>query len=303
MLMTLLRAAEFKKDWRCPVMKHLKGNIQPNTWKNAKRGGQLARCKWGLLLISGFGHSPLYSGLCCCLCSSGSTRWQASKCFHCISFINVLRETFSASNINNMYCFPLLVLPAACDSCVITLLKDLSTIGDELQLIKSQLQNVHASTHTLEQLRHLETRIKDLKVGTYKQKGGFQIKQLRPEPRNLCHLFVNWQGNIHQLLISNTRCWQRWASPVRRQLLFPCCALKENQYLCFLWGLLTLKATSLRFPCSSAFSQDFMSLHYWKTPTFQLPIPKFILKKIIFGWNSRCYICWVWAAIGQPSCQ
>uniref|UniRef100_A0A8B9S4G7 Laminin subunit alpha 3 n=1 Tax=Apteryx owenii TaxID=8824 RepID=A0A8B9S4G7_APTOW len=52
----------------------------------------------------------------------------------------------------------------SCDSCVITLLKDLSTIGDELQLIKSQLQNVHASTHTLEQMRHLETRIKDLKV-------------------------------------------------------------------------------------------------------------------------------------------
>ncbi|XP_064363379.1 laminin subunit alpha-3 isoform X2 [Dromaius novaehollandiae] len=52
----------------------------------------------------------------------------------------------------------------SCDSCVITLLKDLSTIGDELQLIKSQLQNVHASTHTLEQMRRLETRIKDLKV-------------------------------------------------------------------------------------------------------------------------------------------
>lgn len=47
---------------------------------------------------------------------------------------------------------------------MITLLKDLSTIGDELQLIKSQLQNVHASTHTLEQMRDLETRIKDLKV-------------------------------------------------------------------------------------------------------------------------------------------
>ncbi|XP_009704443.1 PREDICTED: laminin subunit alpha-3-like, partial [Cariama cristata] len=52
----------------------------------------------------------------------------------------------------------------SCDSCVITLLKDLSTIGDELQLIKSQLQNVHASTHTLEQMRRLETRIKDLQV-------------------------------------------------------------------------------------------------------------------------------------------
>ncbi|KFQ61756.1 Laminin subunit alpha-3, partial [Pelecanus crispus] len=52
----------------------------------------------------------------------------------------------------------------SCDSCVITLLKDLSTIGDELQLIKSRLQNVHTSTHTLEQMRRLETRIKDLKV-------------------------------------------------------------------------------------------------------------------------------------------
>lgn len=182
--------------------------------------------------------------------------------------INVLSEIFSAPNINNTYCFPLPMLPPACDSCVITLLKDLSTIGDELQLIKSQLQNVHASTHTLEQMRRLETRIKDLKVGTHKQKNGFQIKRVRAEPRNLRHLFISLQGNIHQLLISNTRCWQHWASPVRRQLLFPCHALKENQYLCFFWGLLTLKAISLRFPYSSVFFQHFMSLHYQKTPTF-----------------------------------
>uniref|UniRef100_A0A8C8SHJ6 Laminin subunit alpha 3 n=1 Tax=Pelusios castaneus TaxID=367368 RepID=A0A8C8SHJ6_9SAUR len=52
----------------------------------------------------------------------------------------------------------------ACDSCVIILLKDLSTMGDELQLIKSQLQNVDASAHTLGQMRHLETRIKELKI-------------------------------------------------------------------------------------------------------------------------------------------
>uniref|UniRef100_A0A8C3JMH8 Laminin subunit alpha 3 n=1 Tax=Calidris pygmaea TaxID=425635 RepID=A0A8C3JMH8_9CHAR len=98
-----------------------------------------------------------------------------------------------------------------CDSCVMTLLKDLSTIGDELQLIKSQLQNVRASTHTLEQMRRLETRIKDLKVGTQKQKSGFWIKPLRAKLRNLCHLFLSLQGNIHQLLISNTR--QHSASP------------------------------------------------------------------------------------------
>jgi len=87
-----------------------------------------------------------------------------------------------------------------------TLLTDLSTIGDELQLIKSQLQNVHASTHTLEQMRRLETHIKDLKVGAYKQKSGFRIKWIRTEPRNLCCLFISLQGNVHQLLLSNTRC-------------------------------------------------------------------------------------------------
>lgn len=166
----------------------------------------------------------------------------------------------SAPNINNMYCFPLLMLPPACDSCVITLLKDLSTIGDELQLIKSQLQNIHASTHTLEQMRRLEARIKDLKVGAHKQKRGLQIKCVRAEPRNLFHVFVSLQGNIHQLLISNTRCWQHWASFVRRQLLFPCHA--QSQYLCFFWGLLTLKAISLRFPYSSVFFQHFTSLPY-----------------------------------------
>lgn len=70
---------------------------------------------------------------------------------------------------------------------MITLLKDLGTIGDELQLIKSQLQNVHASTHILQQMRDLETHIKDLKVGTQKQKSGFQIEWIGNEPRNLCH--------------------------------------------------------------------------------------------------------------------
>ncbi|KFW72369.1 Laminin subunit alpha-3, partial [Pygoscelis adeliae] len=79
-----------------------------------------------------------------------------------------------------------------CDSCVITLLKDLSTIGDELQLIKSQLQNVHASTHTLEQMRRLETRIKDLKVllNNYRsvvQNQGSKVDELETEFINLNH--------------------------------------------------------------------------------------------------------------------
>ncbi|KFM11849.1 Laminin subunit alpha-3, partial [Aptenodytes forsteri] len=79
-----------------------------------------------------------------------------------------------------------------CDSCVITLLKDLSTIGDELQLIKSQLQNVHASTHTLEQMRRLETRIKDLKVllNNYRSvvhNQGSKVDELETEFINLNH--------------------------------------------------------------------------------------------------------------------
>uniref|UniRef100_A0A803SQ40 Laminin subunit alpha 3 n=1 Tax=Anolis carolinensis TaxID=28377 RepID=A0A803SQ40_ANOCA len=52
----------------------------------------------------------------------------------------------------------------ACDSCVITLLKDLSSMQDELQVIKFQMQNVNASTHTLGQMKHLEDRVKQLKV-------------------------------------------------------------------------------------------------------------------------------------------
>ncbi|XP_009884960.1 PREDICTED: laminin subunit alpha-3 [Charadrius vociferus] len=79
-----------------------------------------------------------------------------------------------------------------CDSCVITLLKDLSTIGDELQLIKSQLQNVHASSNTLEQMRRLETRIKDLKVllNNYRSvvhNQGSKVDELETEFINLNH--------------------------------------------------------------------------------------------------------------------
>uniref|UniRef100_A0A8B9ZDD0 Laminin subunit alpha 3 n=1 Tax=Buteo japonicus TaxID=224669 RepID=A0A8B9ZDD0_9AVES len=80
----------------------------------------------------------------------------------------------------------------SCDSCVITLLKDLSTIGDELQLIKSQLQNVQASTHTLEQMRRLEARIKDLKVllNNYRsvvRNQGSKVDELETEFINLNH--------------------------------------------------------------------------------------------------------------------
>lgn len=61
---------------------------------------------------------------------------------------------------------PLTMAPTDCDSCVMTLLNDLATMGNELHLVKSQLQGLSASTGTLEQMKHLETQIKDLRVNT-----------------------------------------------------------------------------------------------------------------------------------------
>ncbi|XP_042299302.1 laminin subunit alpha-3-like [Sceloporus undulatus] len=52
----------------------------------------------------------------------------------------------------------------SCDSCVITLLKDLSTMQDELHVIKFQMQNVNASTNALGQMKHLEDRVRQLKI-------------------------------------------------------------------------------------------------------------------------------------------
>ncbi|XP_054393688.2 laminin subunit alpha-3 isoform X2 [Pongo abelii] len=50
-----------------------------------------------------------------------------------------------------------------CDSCVMTLLNDLATMGEQLRLVKSQLQGLSASAGLLEQMRHLETQAKDLR--------------------------------------------------------------------------------------------------------------------------------------------
>ncbi|XP_046289595.1 laminin subunit alpha-3 isoform X1 [Marmota monax] len=50
-----------------------------------------------------------------------------------------------------------------CDSCVMTLLNDLATMGEELRLAKSQLQGLSASASTLEQIRLVETQAKDLR--------------------------------------------------------------------------------------------------------------------------------------------
>lgn len=51
-----------------------------------------------------------------------------------------------------------------CDSCVMTLLNDLATMDEELRVVKSQLQGLSVSADRLQQMRHLETQTKDLRV-------------------------------------------------------------------------------------------------------------------------------------------
>lgn len=65
---------------------------------------------------------------------------------------------------NTLRCLIYALFYSACDSCVITLLNDLSTMGDELHLIKSQMQSVSTGAHALRQMKHLEDRAKQLKV-------------------------------------------------------------------------------------------------------------------------------------------
>lgn len=45
-----------------------------------------------------------------------------------------------------------------------TLLNDLASMGEELRLVKSKLQGLSVSTGALDQIRHMETQAKDLRV-------------------------------------------------------------------------------------------------------------------------------------------
>ncbi|XP_048364494.1 laminin subunit alpha-3 [Sphaerodactylus townsendi] len=52
----------------------------------------------------------------------------------------------------------------SCDSCVITLLEDLSPMADELHQIKSQIQSLSTNTQALGQMKNLQNRANDLKT-------------------------------------------------------------------------------------------------------------------------------------------
>ncbi|XP_055994419.1 laminin subunit alpha-3 [Sorex fumeus] len=88
-----------------------------------------------------------------------------------------------------------------CDSCVMTLLNDLARMSDELRLVKSQLQGLSASADTLEQMRLLETRTKDLRdqLVSYRStisNHGLKVDGLEKELSNLNREFETVQEKV-----------------------------------------------------------------------------------------------------------
>nr|XP_019596793.1 PREDICTED: laminin subunit alpha-3 isoform X1 [Rhinolophus sinicus] len=121
------------------------GNVQCSC-KPGYTGTQCERC------APGYFGNPLKLGGSCQPCSCNSNG-QLGSCDHltgdCIN--QEPKDDSPGEECDD------------CDSCVMTLLNDLATMGNELRLVKSQLQDLSANAGTLEQMGHLETQTKDLR--------------------------------------------------------------------------------------------------------------------------------------------
>ncbi|XP_021120763.1 laminin subunit alpha-3 [Heterocephalus glaber] len=83
-----------------------------------------------------------------------------------------------------------------CDSCVMTLLNDLATIGEELHLVKSQLQGLSTSLGALEQIQHMETQAKDLRVNPPWGRREYESTQAQVNSRKAQTLYNNVDRTI-----------------------------------------------------------------------------------------------------------
>ncbi|XP_053570955.1 laminin subunit alpha-3 [Bombina bombina] len=113
-------------------------------------------CKPGYTGVScercapGFYGNPLKFGSSCQPCSCGNNGQQRS----CDSLTGECFDEEPKDDGEDT---------ESCDSCVNILLTDLTTMSNELNLIKSKLQNMGVSNQALEQMRALEGRIREVK--------------------------------------------------------------------------------------------------------------------------------------------
>ncbi|XP_036761629.2 laminin subunit alpha-3 isoform X2 [Manis pentadactyla] len=88
-----------------------------------------------------------------------------------------------------------------CDSCVMTLLNDLTAMGEELRVVKARLQGLSGSTGALEQMKHLEAQTKDLRNQLLNYRSaisnhGSKMDGLEKELSNLNHEFEALQEKV-----------------------------------------------------------------------------------------------------------
>nr|XP_051707297.1 laminin subunit alpha-3 isoform X2 [Oryctolagus cuniculus] len=123
------------------------GNVRCSC-KPGYMGTQCERCAPGY-----FGNPQKFGGSCQpCNCNSNGHLGSCDPLTgDCINQNQELKDSSPTEECDD------------CDSCVMTLLNDLATMGEELQMVKSQLQGLRASAGALEQMRRLETQVKELR--------------------------------------------------------------------------------------------------------------------------------------------